>query len=395
MDDNTVRLTSWVGIEPTPKTEDGNRIGDVVSVGFLLNKFIGSGNLPGVSSLITGVGKADQALISAIKQFQREIVGLTRPDGRVDPNGKTIKYLNGPVEARGGKTIGEPVAPTKSVQEAREAIARTARQFASQGGHFLFGSRGDMPGLTNGHPGRPGYTRPALFMESSHPSGLGPAVKSAWAITPHSGMIGCTGETHDGLKDTVDRVGLDKKLAAYLTVIRKYKDQGIDAQHWPGFDQFLLAQARMSAAHARHELLALVQHHPSMGLYPRKWGPGSPVTFGVSCLGVRHYDCIGFVNFVLSKVLSPQWATNMDWYRNQVSKPGKFTVTKFDNKSELVPFAEEGDIVLKEADSPHIGICTKNGGTIVVTNCRAAFVGMELNAKLKGEWTYLARLRAV
>jgi hypothetical protein len=38
-------------------------------------------------------GDADDATINAIEQFQRNVVGMTPPDGRVDPGGSTIRAL--------------------------------------------------------------------------------------------------------------------------------------------------------------------------------------------------------------------------------------------------------------------------------------------------------------
>lgn len=38
-------------------------------------------------------GKAGARTAAAIEQFQRDIVGLSRPDGRVDPGGKTLRSL--------------------------------------------------------------------------------------------------------------------------------------------------------------------------------------------------------------------------------------------------------------------------------------------------------------
>ena len=38
-------------------------------------------------------GYAGKKTDYAIKQFQRQAIGIKKPDGRVDPNGKTFRYL--------------------------------------------------------------------------------------------------------------------------------------------------------------------------------------------------------------------------------------------------------------------------------------------------------------
>lgn len=69
---------------------------DVRSVQQLLNIFIIAGRLPGVKFLAVD-GKAGRNTIIAIKAFQKAFVGMDRPDGRVDPGGRTLAKLNGSV----------------------------------------------------------------------------------------------------------------------------------------------------------------------------------------------------------------------------------------------------------------------------------------------------------
>jgi len=58
-----------------------------------LDKLIGTG-------LLTEDGSAGPTTIGAIEEFQRRVVGLKTPDGRVDPNGSTLRKL------REGMAIG-------------------------------------------------------------------------------------------------------------------------------------------------------------------------------------------------------------------------------------------------------------------------------------------------
>jgi len=72
-----------------------NRSSDVMAVKALLNSYSDqklrrcdpSQHLP-VDSFVTPL------LISRIEDFQRKVVGLQRPDGRVDPGGRTLRALN-------------------------------------------------------------------------------------------------------------------------------------------------------------------------------------------------------------------------------------------------------------------------------------------------------------
>jgi hypothetical protein len=44
---------------------------------------------------LTVTGVADGATIGAIEEFQRRVMKATRPDGRIDPNGRTFALLDG------------------------------------------------------------------------------------------------------------------------------------------------------------------------------------------------------------------------------------------------------------------------------------------------------------
>jgi hypothetical protein len=71
-----------------------NRMDDVKMVQTLIND-----NLPIPLRPLVVNGKADGDTIFAIEEFQRRKFGLDRPDGRVDPNGRTLKALLGELVA--------------------------------------------------------------------------------------------------------------------------------------------------------------------------------------------------------------------------------------------------------------------------------------------------------
>jgi uncharacterized protein (TIGR02594 family) len=77
-----------------------NRPPDVQLIQTLLNQHIQ--RLAPLSPLAVD-GLLTPALVTAIKEYQRRILGVANPDGRVDPGGRTLRSLNEPPPA--------PVAP--------------------------------------------------------------------------------------------------------------------------------------------------------------------------------------------------------------------------------------------------------------------------------------------
>ena len=90
-------MSNYVNITASVGKNGINKIEDVYPVQILLNKFI----IPGCmkpTKILQQDGDVGNKTITTIKDFQRRIVGLSNPDGRVDPGGKTIKALNGPLK---------------------------------------------------------------------------------------------------------------------------------------------------------------------------------------------------------------------------------------------------------------------------------------------------------
>lgn len=67
-----------------------NRPADVRLVQELLNKH----PMPPLTPLVVD-GRIGPKTITAIEEFQRRVVKMVKPDGRVDPNGKTLQMLGG------------------------------------------------------------------------------------------------------------------------------------------------------------------------------------------------------------------------------------------------------------------------------------------------------------
>lgn len=95
-----------------------NRVADVLTVQKLLNQW----RLPGQALPLRVDGIAGRRTVARIEQFQRIVLRMMRPDGRVDPQGKTIAAL-----AR-GRAGGPKPSP-----------AIGAQQMSAQGSNFLKG----------------------------------------------------------------------------------------------------------------------------------------------------------------------------------------------------------------------------------------------------------------
>ncbi|WP_041598720.1 peptidoglycan-binding protein [Hahella chejuensis] len=79
-----------------------NRKADVILAQTLLNRYAKTH-----SSRLVVDGVAGAATVSAIKRFQREKAGMNKPDGRIDPGGRTLGALLGGKRLRiawGGRT---------------------------------------------------------------------------------------------------------------------------------------------------------------------------------------------------------------------------------------------------------------------------------------------------
>lgn len=100
LEDETIpivaRITGSVGADSTSIKAD-NRLADIIKVEINLNIFILAGAVKGIDRTDILFHKSvDDEFINAIKKFQRHVVGMSNPDGRVDPNGRTLKFFERP-----------------------------------------------------------------------------------------------------------------------------------------------------------------------------------------------------------------------------------------------------------------------------------------------------------
>jgi cell wall-associated NlpC family hydrolase len=127
-----------------------------------------------------------------------------------------------------------------------------------------------------------------------------------------------------------------------------------------------------------------------IGLWPRKIrvdkeGPAM-IVLGESCEGVRHFDCIGFVNYCLSVVLCRRVQHSIGQWRRQtnaeeITQPGNI------HPGDIQP----GDILIGGNDT-HIGFATGDG--YVIHAKRAAEGVVQESLSRSNSWRYHGRLSA-
>ncbi len=107
-----------------------NRREDVKIIQTLLNHYRES--LPRQRALSVD-GLIGPATIDAISDFQKTVVGMRRPDGRVDPGGTTLARLNEQTRSQSeasSRSREQPQAPTSaSPRERSQTVASTGLQF--------------------------------------------------------------------------------------------------------------------------------------------------------------------------------------------------------------------------------------------------------------------------
>jgi hypothetical protein len=85
------------GIKSSVGKGGANVYADVLTVQMLISQWIALGTLRGKILAPVANGKCDSTTIEAIGAFQRLVLGMAKPDKRVDPDGKTIRRLVQPV----------------------------------------------------------------------------------------------------------------------------------------------------------------------------------------------------------------------------------------------------------------------------------------------------------
>jgi hypothetical protein len=241
-----------------------------------------------------------------------------------------------------------------------EWIVQFGRRFI--GSHYLWGAAGATPNKQDGTHYRTG----AVNLDADAKSNETPSVFAATCDV--DGHYVCAGN----FKHFIDETGggytypSDANLTKYLDEIRKLPSNS----YWYPY---------------KSRFTPRVMKGKNLGTDDNR------LVWGQDCRFVRHFDCVSFVNFVLSLTTSQKWSFNVSQYA-----VGNMTdATKVDLDSPAV----DGDILVKNTE--HIGFLCADG-TVLQAQDHATSVHanetyaakQDKNNKVQSTWTGRFRVRA-
>jgi hypothetical protein len=129
---------------------------------------------------------------------------------------------------------------------------------------------------------------------------------------------------------------------------------------------------------------------------PSQWGFGltprsvnwTKVIVGESCRGKRHFDCIFFVNWVLTRALMRPAIFSLSI--NQWANPEVAPVTVLKKDKLAVGSLRDGDIFLKTSGQQHIGFLTSGGNVIHASSMSR---GVVMDAMKLDKYDHVVRLK--
>jgi hypothetical protein len=253
-----------------------------------------------------------------------------------------------------------PAAPRKvDTGPIRKSIADLARTFVRDG-HYLEGTAGNTPGEADGNPG--GDKR-------DHCKLLQPSLNTDLRETRQGVVITVVTAMQNKFKDFNSCAGRSGRsdlliiqpptaalnlaqLREYLRAVREKQKSTLDQTFWPGFGPRQLHPRR-------HHLLGELKDK-------------NTIIWGESCVGRRHFDCVGLVNFCYEEHTKGQkvgWAFEIKQYVDGTA--GTSDKGKLDPAKVL-----DGDIVCRLGPPQHIGLLARVGGTVFVVQAPETSKGL-------------------
>lgn len=255
------------------------------------------------------------------------------------------------------------------IEARKQQVIDTAREQVDAGAHYLWSTAGNTPGNKDGawyrslkaqlHPNLPDLDN--LGQDRNRAASKfnvhAPMLFAAFADTSDYGLLACTGRA--------GAVTAPLALAAMNSNI----GEALDLK-WKNLTDDQLDELQGNAG----DTASFRWPRPNSSLNNNS--PHHSTVWGESCVDVRHFDCIGFVNWCLSEVLT---------------QPVHYGIGNFVAKSVgtaiPLPKAQLGDIVTIGAD--HIGVVSENG---TVIEARDAVSGVVESPFSAARWTQCFRL---
>lgn len=249
--------------------------------------------------------------------------------------------------------------------ETAQRFIEIAKSFG--GCHYLLGAYGATPGNEDGSPARRGQVHliadPARLEPDVTRSEEALAVFAAWSHIPGKPYSVCGG--------SYDKVFGGSSTTPNAAVLGRYLD-GLKTKSVKDWEPYYNNTPR------------------------RTYGPGETgqIYWGEDCRDVRHFDCIGYVNYCMWKLTGTAWQIEIkQWAANPNAAGGK--VCDFADKDSWRPTSiEAGDIVCKVGGQEHIGIV---GGDGAIYQAASTKVGVTYSSKFSlaapGTFTHLVRLQ--
>ncbi len=183
----------------------------------------------------------------------------------------------------------------------KQCVIDVARRQVADGAHYLWGAAGNTPGQSDGAHYRPSHVQlypniPDLDSQATNGTKRAipnvPTLFAAWVDSSDQGKLACAGRA--GVKAVQD-LGLALKIEVKAALGLNLKSM-TPAQ----LDEF--KKNAKDASKFRWP-------RPNGGL-DRSSFPST--VWGEDCIGVRHFDCIGLVNYCFSTVLNQDWQFGID-----------------------------------------------------------------------------------
>ncbi|MCZ2153699.1 MAG: hypothetical protein LC114_07335 [Bryobacterales bacterium] len=239
-----------------------------------------------------------------------------------------------------------------TTQQIRTDIVTLARSFVGKA-HYLWGTAGNVPGESNGNVGGGKVSAAQMRAYSLDLKEIArdKVLAVCTAVQPGEGYNTCAGRPRN-------------------------HPQSLDVNEY-------LKRRQEDVAHGKTDQTRWEGAGPAKNLFPRKFHfrgqpqRGNTVVWGESCVGVRHFDCVGLVNYCYAKHWYQRgFGLDLAAFRNPNS--GTF---KVENEKDLM----DADIVLK--GNHHIGMLYHVGSNWFVAQAEETEVGLTDTAPYKSvEW---------